>query len=132
MLLSLDPPVAALPALLVLEAYLDADPAPPGAEARERPDLNASDGIAAPRRARRGSEARLGVASFAIGSALFFGLGFGRVLQLTHSRTWGLTLPKKGVHPARYAAVLLALYGLIFLLLFQAEGWRESPIVARP
>jgi uncharacterized BrkB/YihY/UPF0761 family membrane protein len=63
---------------------------------------------------------------FAIAGALFFGLGFGRVLQLTHSRAWQLTLAKKGADQARYAAVLLGLYGLIFLLLVQADG-RKDP-----
>lgn len=64
---------------------------------------------------------------FAIASALFFGLGFGRVLQLTHARAWQLNLATKGTDQVRYAVVLLGLYGLIFLLLFQADELRGDP-----
>jgi len=49
----------------------------------------------------------------------FFGLGFGRVLQLAHARSWGLDLRKRVViDQARYLAVLgaLALISLIYVL----------------
>jgi membrane protein len=64
----------------------------------------------------------------AIGSALLFGLGLGRVLQLVHARAWQITLRQKGTDRARYAAVLLGLYALIFVLLAQLDifGDRSS------
>ena len=64
---------------------------------------------------------------FAIAGALFFGLGFGRVLQLVHARAWQLPLVRGAADQARYAAVLLGLYGLIVLLLVQADELRGDP-----
>lgn len=69
----------------------------------------------------------LGSALLAIAGALFFGLGFGRVLQLVHARAWRIRLPTRQTDQALYAAVLLGLYGLILLFLFQATELRTSP-----
>jgi uncharacterized BrkB/YihY/UPF0761 family membrane protein len=126
-LLSLYVLVAVLPALLVLEAYLDAHPDSLVRKLVHHFHLNTQ--TATLLHGVLGSDRRheLGAVLFAIASALFFGLGFGRVLQLTHSRAWQLTLAKSGADQARYAAVLLALYGLIFLLLVQADEWRRDP-----
>jgi len=38
---------------------------------------------------------KLGSALFAIAGALFFGLNFGRVLQLVHARAWQIQLPRR-------------------------------------
>jgi membrane protein len=69
----------------------------------------------------------LGSALFAIAGALFFGLGFGRVLQLVHVRAWQLPLRPKQSDQAVYATVLLGVYGLILLLLVQLNELRGSP-----
>jgi membrane protein len=78
----------------------------------------------------------LASALLAIAGALFFGLGFGRVLQLVHARAWQVTLPRSQADQPRYAAVLLGLYGLILLLLVQTTeiagrpswaGWALAP-----
>jgi membrane protein len=69
---------------------------------------------------------QLGSAVLAIGSALFFGLGFGRVLQLVHARSWQLALAARQTDYALYAAVLLGLYGLILLLLVQLAELKVS------
>jgi len=126
-LLSLYVLVAVLPALLVLEAYLDAHPDSLARKLVHQFHLNAQTSSLLHGVLGADRKHELGAVLFAIASALFFGLGFGRVLQLTHSRAWQLTLPKKGGDQARYAAVLLALYGLIFLLLLQADEWRRDP-----
>jgi membrane protein len=63
----------------------------------------------------------------AIASALFFGLGFGRVLQLVHVRAWQITLPTRQADQALFATVLLGLYGLIVLLLLQLTELKGSP-----
>jgi membrane protein len=68
----------------------------------------------------------LGSALFAIAGALFFGLAFGRVLQLVHSRAWQVSVPTRATDHGLYAAVLLALYGLILLLLFQLNELKGS------
>jgi uncharacterized BrkB/YihY/UPF0761 family membrane protein len=59
--------------------------------------------------------------------ALFFGLNFGRVLQLVHARAWQIQLPRRQTDQALYTAVLLGLYGLILLLLVQLTELRGSP-----
>jgi membrane protein len=74
----------------------------------------------------------LGSALFAIAGALFFGLGFGRVLQLVHMRAWRVSVPSRATDHGLFAAVLLALYGLIILLLFQLNELKgESSWVGR-
>ena len=68
-----------------------------------------------------GRSHELGSALLAIASALVFGLGFGRVLQLVHARAWQLTLPTRRFDQVGYGAVLAGLYGLLLLLLRAAE-----------
>jgi len=126
-LLSLYVLIAVLPALLVMEAYLDSHP---GALANHLvhhyglsgPTANLLRGVLIQDRKHE-----LAAALLAIASALFFGLGFGRVLQLVHARAWGLTLPRKQTDQALYAAVLLGFYGLILLLLVQLRELSGSP-----
>jgi membrane protein len=126
-LLSLYVLVAVLPALLVMEAYLDAHP---GALANHLvhhyglsgPTANLLRGVLIQDRKHE-----LFAALLAIASALFFGLGFGRVLQLVHTRAWGLSLPKKQADQALYALVLVGFYGLILLLLVQLKELSGSP-----
>jgi len=126
-LLSLYVLVAVLPALLVIEAYFDRHP---GALANH---LVHHYGLSAPTasllRAVLSEDRKheLGAVLLAIASALFFGLGFGRVLQLVHARAWGLSLPRKQTDQGLYAAVLLSVYGLILLLLVQLKELSGSP-----
>jgi membrane protein len=68
----------------------------------------------------------LGSAVLAILGALFFGLGFGRVLQLVHLRAWQLTLPARETDQILYATVLGVLYGLILLLLVQLRELADA------
>src|SRR5262249_21768238 len=69
----------------------------------------------------------LGSALFAVAGALFFGLGFGRVLQLVHARAWKVDVVKKGTDQGRFALVLLGLYGLVLLLLLQTNELSGNP-----
>ena len=125
-LLSLYVLVAVFPALLVMEAYLDSHP---GALAN---DLVHQYGLSTQTASvLRGvlSQSRtheLGAALLAIASALFFGLGFGRVLQLVHARAWQLSLRRTQIDQVFYALVLLCLYGLMLLLLFQLKELRGA------
>jgi membrane protein len=68
----------------------------------------------------------LGSALLAILGALFFGLGFGRVLQLAHVRAWQLTLPARETDQVLYATVLGVLYGLVLLLLVQLRELADA------
>jgi membrane protein len=133
-LLSLYFLVAVLPALLVLEAYLDPHPNSLANSIVQHYRLNPPTAELLRGVLGEGRSHELGAALFAIASALFFGLGFGRVLQLVHVRAWRLQPPAHQTDPALYAVVLLALYGLILLLLVQltelsgAPGWVGSAL----
>jgi membrane protein len=128
-LLSLYFLVAVLPALLVLEAYLDPQPNSLANSIVHHYRLNEPTAELLRSVLGDGRSHELGAALLAIASALFFGLGFGRVLQLVHVRAWRLQPPSHQTDPALYAVVLVALYGLILLLLVQlselsgAPGW---------
>jgi membrane protein len=125
-LLSLYMLVAVLPALLVIEEYFDSHPAALANRLVHHYGLNAQTAdllrtVLADTRVHE-----LGSALFAIAGALFFGLGFGRVLQLVHMRAWRVSVPSRATDQGLYAAVILALYGLIVLLLFQLNELKGS------
>jgi membrane protein len=119
--------VAVLPALLVMEEYLDSHPAALANDLIRHFSLSAQSasvlrGVLVQTRTHE-----LGSALLAIASALFFGLGFGRVLQLVHVRAWGLDLQRREADQARYAAVLLGVYGLILVLLVELTELKGGP-----
>lgn len=126
-LLSLYMLVAVLPALLVIEDFLDPHPNALANQLVHRFSLNAPTASMLHSVLGEGHAHELGSALFAIASALFFGLGFGRVLQLVHARAWRLPLPTRQTDQALYAAVLLGVYGLIVLLLVQLTELKGSP-----
>jgi uncharacterized BrkB/YihY/UPF0761 family membrane protein len=126
-LLSLYVLVAVLPALVVLEEYLDPHPDALAHSIVHHYHLNAPTAALIHSVLVAGRAHELGSALLAIAGALFFGLGFGRVLQLVHTRAWRLELPARQVDQGLYAAVLLVLYGLIFLLLVQLTELKGSP-----
>src|SRR5262249_23057200 len=74
-----------------------------------------------------GRSHELGSAFLAIVGALVFGVGFGRVLQLVHTRAWGLPLPPRQIDQALYGLVLIGLYGLLLLLLVQLSELKGDP-----
>lgn len=127
-LLSLYVLVAILPALLVMEEYLDPHPNALAARMAHHLHLNAPTTSLLHSVLGEGRAHELGSALFAIAGALFFGLGFGRVLQLVHARAWRLALPTKQRDQAIYGAVLCGVYGLILLLLVQLTELRGAPV----
>src|SRR5919201_3616657 len=121
LLLSVYVLIAVVPALLVMEEYLETNPAALANHLIHHYGLSEQTatllrGVLVQDRAHE-----LGSALLAIAGALFFGLGYGRVLQLVYVRAWRLSLPTRQADQARYAIVLLSLYGLILLLLVQAK-----------
>jgi membrane protein len=126
-LLSLYVLVAIVPALLVMEEYLDAHPAALANHLVHHYGLNASTASLIRDVLTQDRTHELGSALFAVAGALFFGLNFGRVLQLVHARAWQITLPTRQTDEALYAAILLGVYGLILLLLVQLTELRGSP-----
>jgi uncharacterized BrkB/YihY/UPF0761 family membrane protein len=126
-LLSLYILVAVLPALLVMEEYLDPHPASLANSLVHHYRLNGPTSTLIQSVLVEGHAHELGSALLAIAGALFFGLGFGRVLQLVHARSWQLALPTRQTDQALYATVLLGLYGLILLLLVQLNELKGGP-----
>lgn len=126
-LLSLYVLVAVIPALLVLEEYLDAHPNALAQQLAHHYGLSTETAALLRSVLVEGHAHELGSALLAIAGALFFGVGFGRVLQLVHARAWRVELPARRTDYALYAFVLLALYGLILLLLVQLTELKDSP-----
>jgi membrane protein len=127
-LLSLYVLVAVLPALLVIEEYLDPRPDALASRLVRHFGLNSQTAVLLHDVLGDGRRHELGSALFAIAGALFFGLGFGRVLQLVHARAWQLQLPKRTLDQLLYVLVLCGLYGLLFLLLVQLDELRGEPL----
>jgi membrane protein len=125
-LLSLYVLVAVLPALLVMEEYLDPHPDSLANSIVHHYRLNAPTASLLHGVLAEGRAHELGSAVLAIAGALVFGLGFGRVLQLVHTRAWELPLPTRQTDQALYGVVLLGLYGLILLLVVQLNELRGS------
>jgi membrane protein len=126
-LLSLYVLVAVLPALLVMEEYLDSHPNALAQHLVHHYGLSTETGALLRSVLTEGRAHELGSALLAVAGALFFGIGFGRVLQLVHARAWQLSLPSRQTDYALYAFVLLAVYGLILLLLVQLTELKGSP-----
>ncbi|MGZ4441179.1 MAG: YhjD/YihY/BrkB family envelope integrity protein [Gaiellaceae bacterium] len=126
-LLSLYMLVAVLPALLVIEEYFDSHPTALANRLVHHYGLNADTAVLLRTVLGDTRVHELGSALFAIAGALFFGLGFGRVLQLVHMRAWRVSVPSRATDQGLYAAVLLGLYGLIVLLLFQLSELKGAP-----
>lgn len=128
-LLSLYIVVAVVPALLVMEAYVDSNPTALADHLVREYSLNAPTSSLLHSVLGGTRRHELGSAAFAIAGALIFGLGFGRVLQLIHARAWRISLKVSVRDQGLYTAVLLGFYGLILLLLAQlntlggAPGW---------
>jgi membrane protein len=119
--------VAVLPALLVMEEYLDPHPDALASRMTHHYHLNAPTASLLHSVLGAGRAHELGSALLAVAGALFFGLGFGRVLQLVHARSWQLALPTRQTDQALYGAVLCAVYGLILVLLVQLTELRGAP-----
>jgi uncharacterized BrkB/YihY/UPF0761 family membrane protein len=127
-LLSLYLLVAVIPALLVLVEYLERNPGALAEHLVRHYHLDHPTGQLVRSVLVQDHGHELGTALIAIAGALFFGLGFGRVLQLVHVRAWRLVLPRRGADTIRYGIVLLGLYGVIALLLLQLADLASDPL----
>jgi len=123
--------VAVLPALLVMEEYLDPNPNALASSLVHHYGLNASTSELLHNVLAQGRSHELGSALLAIASALVFGVGFGRVLQLVHSRAWKLDLKTGPFDQIGYGAVLAGLYGLLLLLLLQLNEFHTHSTLVK-
>lgn len=130
-LLSLYILVAVLPALLVMEEYLDPHPNSLANSLVHHYRLNASASELIHNVLAEGRSHEFGSALLAIISALVFGIGFGHVLQLVHARAWKLDLATGVSDQLGYGAVLVGLYGLLMLLLLQLNDFHPRSVVVK-
>jgi membrane protein len=126
-LLSLYVLVAVIPALLVMEAYLDPHPAALAHHLARHYDLSAQTAALIQSVLAQDRKHELGAVLLAVASALVFGVGFGKVLQLVHARAWQVELKSRAIDQGLYALVLLGVFGSILLLLVQLKELRGSP-----
>lgn len=130
-LLSLYILVAVLPAVLVMEEYLDPHPNSLANSIVHHYRLNASTAELIHNVLGQGRSHELGSAVIAIVSSLVFGIGFGHVLQLVHTRAWELALPTGVFDQVGYGAVLAGLYGLLLLLLLQLNDFHPRSSIVK-
>jgi membrane protein len=126
-LLSLYSIIAILPALLVMEEYLDSNPAALANHLARHLDLSSPTASLVRSVLVENRTHELGSALIAIASALFFGVGFGRVLQIVYVRAWELSLPVRALDWTRFAVVLVAVYGFLLALLVQLTELAREP-----
>jgi uncharacterized BrkB/YihY/UPF0761 family membrane protein len=130
-LLSLYILVAVLPAVLVMEEYLDPHPNSLANSIVHHYRLNAPTSELIHNVLGEGRSHELGSALFAIAGALVFGVGFGHVLQLVYARAWQLDLKTGVSDQLGYGAVLAGLYGLLVLLLVQLNDFHPRSAVVK-
>jgi membrane protein len=119
--------IAVVPALLVIEEYLETTPGALANRLVHHYSLSAQTAEQLRSVLVDSRQHELGSAVLATAGALFFGLGLGRVLQLVYVRAWGLPAPNRQADTVRYAFVLLGLYGLILVLLVQLNEIGGNP-----
>ena len=123
--------VAVLPAVLVMEEYLDPHPNSLANSIVHHYRLNASTSELIHNVLGAGRSHEFGSALFAIAGALVFGVGFGHVLQLVYARAWRLDLKTGVSDQLGYGAVLAGLYGLLLLLLVQLNDFHPRSVVVK-
>ena len=117
-----------LPVTLVEASYIYSNPAALADRAAHRLGLT-GDTAALFRTVLVGAgEHRFVSVVLAILNLALFGLGFGRVWQLVHARSWGIDLRRNAVvDQARYATVLAGMVAMTFLFVLQTKLLRDSP-----
>jgi uncharacterized BrkB/YihY/UPF0761 family membrane protein len=119
--------LAVLPALLVVEEYVERKPGALATHLVRHYNLNGQTAEFLRSVLSQDETHKLGSALFAIAGALFFGLGFGQVLQRVNMRIWGLDAKATIGDQARYVQVLLALTGMFLLLMAQTAALAGHP-----
>jgi len=117
-----------IPLLLVYSSYLYSDPDALAKRIDARMSLGGHTATLLDTVLAGTSGHKLSAALIAVIDLFFFGLGFGRVLQLAHARSWGLDLRKSVVvDQIRYLEVLGAMALLMLLYVVQTKELRGSP-----
>jgi membrane protein len=116
-----------LPLLLVYSSYLYGDPHALAKRIETRMSLGGNTAKLLDTVLAGASGHQLSAALIAVIDLFFFGLGFGRVLQLVHARSWGLDLRKSVVaDQMRYLEVLGAVALITLLVVVQTKALRGA------
>ena len=117
-----------IPLLLVFSSYLYSDPEAAAKRVERRLGLEGSTSKLFETVLSGASGHKLSAAVIAAVDLFFFGLGFGRVLQLAHARSWGFDLRKRVVKDqVLYLEVLGALALMALLFVVQTKALRGDP-----
>ena len=117
-----------IPLLLLYSSYAYKDPSALATRLEHRLNLGASTSKLLSAVLVGTSDHKLSALLLAVVNLFFFGLGFGRVLQLVHARSWGFDLRKRVVvDQARYFAVLGAIAVLLLLYVIQTKALGGAP-----
>jgi membrane protein len=117
-----------LPAMLVEASYLYSDPTALADRTEHRLGLTGATAALFQSVLVGGKDHKFGVVVLALLNLVFFGLGFPRVLQLAHARSWMIDLRKNAlVDQARYLAVLLVILVMSFLFMLQTRELLGQP-----
>ena len=117
-----------LPLLLIYSSYLYSDPEALAKRIEHRLKLEGSTSKLLDAVLQGASGHKLSAALIAALDLFFFGLGFGRVLQLAHARSWGFDLRKRAVmDQVLYLEVLGALAVMTLLFFVQTKALRGDP-----
>ena len=120
--------VTVLPVMLVAGSYLYSDPHALADRVEHRLHLRGTTATLFSTVMVGAGEHKVSAVLIAVVDLFFFGLGFGRVLQLAHARSWGLDLRKSVVvDQARYAEVLGAIVVAVFLFVLQTKALKGDP-----
>jgi membrane protein len=111
-----------LPLLILESSYIYGDPHALSHRLEQRLGLKGATSQLLDSVLAGASGHKLSAALIAAIDLFFFGLGFGRVLQLVHARSWGLDLRKSAVvDQIRYLEVLGAVFVMTLLFVIQSK-----------
>lgn len=114
-----------VPLLLLESTYIYSDPAALAHRLEHRLDLGSATSALLTDVLTGASGHKLAAVLIAAIDLFFFGLGFGRVLQLVHARSWSIDLRKRVVaDQVRYAEVLGAMAVLTCVYTLQTKALR--------
>ena len=117
-----------LPLLLIYSSYLYSDPAALAKRVEHRLGLEGNTSRLLDAVLQGAAGHKLSAALIAALNLFLFGLGFGRVLQLVHARSWGFDLRKRAVlDQVLYLKVLGALAVMTLLFFVQTKALRGDP-----
>jgi uncharacterized BrkB/YihY/UPF0761 family membrane protein len=120
--------VTMLPVLLVAASYVYDDPSALADRVERRLNLHGATADLFSTVMVGAGEHKVSAVLIAVIDLFFFGIGFGRVLQLVHARSWGLDLRKSVIaDQARYAEVLGAMVLAVFVFVLQTKVLRGDP-----